>query len=127
MRICAALLVALFCLGATVPETLDGRLPSVRTLVPTDAFSGYATASATLDFADPAANTCAAALTITLAGAAVGDPVILGIPSTITIQTSQFFPTPVVTATNTVTIKFCEGATVTNNPAAGTFKVTVIK
>lgn len=84
------------------------------------------TGTASLNFADPSASTCTAAQTITVTGAIAGEPVILGVPSTITIGANQFFPEARVTATNTVSIVFCELTATTNDPAAGTFTVKVI-
>jgi hypothetical protein len=105
---------------AQIPNNITVTLAATATAV-----ANHLTGSASLDFADPSASTCTAEQTITVSGADVGDVVMLGIPS-ITISANQFFPSPRVSASNTVAIKFCEGATVTNNPAAGTYTVVVI-
>lgn len=81
--------------------------------------------SASLNCPDPAASGCSSCGTITVTGAAVGDPVIVGIPA-VTLGSTQFIPTARVTATNTVTVQICEGSTVTNDPAAGTFTAVVV-
>lgn len=80
------------------------------------------TGSAVLDFASTAA-TAVTNLTITVTGAAVGDPVILGIPNAAVTTTATY--TAWVSAANTVTVRFSPKAT--ENPASGTFNVRVIK
>lgn len=81
--------------------------------------------SATLDFPSTAAGTCEV-LTITVTGAAVGDEVLLGVPSS--IDPEGVFPTARVSATNTVEVKFCNIQTITAlDPASGTYKVSVLK
>lgn len=82
------------------------------------AFAG----SATLDFASTAAG-AVSDLTITVTGAADGDPVILGVPNASITATATF--TAWVSGTNTVTVRFSPKAT--EDPASGTFKVRVIK
>lgn len=87
--------------------------------------AGYISATATLDFPSTAAGTCEV-LTITLTGAAVGDLVMLGIPSS--IDPEGIFPTPRVSATNTVEVKFCNGQTIgALDPASGSYKFSIIK
>jgi len=81
--------------------------------------------SATLDFDDTAAGVVNDK-TITVTGAADGDVVSLGIPNASQTTTGSFFAW--VSATNTVTVRFTPGVlTGTENPASGTFKVTVTK
>lgn len=76
--------------------------------------------SATLDF--PSTGVGAVAdLTITVTGAAVGDPVLLGVPNASITTTATFWAW--VSATNTVTVRFSPKTT--EDPASGTFKVTV--
>ena len=65
-------------------------------------------------------------LTITVNGAALGDPVILGIPHAATIAPSATATyTAWVSAANTVTVRFSPKAT--ENPASGVFTVRVVK
>lgn len=79
----------------------------------------------TLDFG----NTTAGAVNdqnITVIGAALGDVVSLGVPNASQTTTGSFFAW--VSATNTVTVRFIPGVLVgTEDPASGTFKVTVTK
>jgi len=79
-------------------------------------------ASATLDFPNTTSNNVAD-LTITVTGAALGDAVSLGIPNASVTPTATF--SAWVSAANTVKIRFSPKAT--ENPASGTFKVSVIK
>jgi len=78
--------------------------------------------SANLDFPSIAAG-AVSNLTITVTGAAVGDPVILGIPNGSVTATATY--TAWVSAANTVTVRFSPKAT--ENPAAGVFNVRVVK
>jgi hypothetical protein len=78
--------------------------------------------SATLDFASTGAG-AVADLTITVTGAADGDVVSLGVPNASITATATF--TAWVSATNTVTVRFSPKAT--EDPASGTFKITVSK
>jgi hypothetical protein len=65
-------------------------------------------------------------LTITVTGAAVGDVVSVGVPNASQTTTGHFFGW--VSATNTVTIRYAIAAlTGSENPASGTFNVTVTK
>ncbi len=79
-------------------------------------------ASATLDF-DLTAVTCQD-LTITLAGAALNDEVVLGVPNG--SVTSGVDYTAWVSAAGTVTVRACTFIAA-QNPASGTFKVTVVQ
>lgn len=79
--------------------------------------------SATLDFPDTGAGTDAD-LTITVTGADDGDPVFLGIPNGAMGTNRLYFAW--VSASNTVTVRFRNLNTVTNqDPASATFNVTV--
>lgn len=78
--------------------------------------------SATLDFGNLVAIGCED-LTITVTGAADGDPVILGVPNASVVANSSY--SAWVSSANTVSVRFC--ALVSGDPASGTFKVTVSK
>lgn len=79
--------------------------------------------SATLDFPDTAGG-ASSDLTITVTGAAVGDVVSVGAPA---LPTNGSY-SAVVTATDTVTVRFSNNDLVSSvNPASGTFKVQVYK
>lgn len=80
------------------------------------------TGSAALDFPSTIL-TAVADLTITVTGAALNDPVILGVPNGSVTATATY--TAWVSAANTVTVRFSPKAT--EDPASGTFKVSVIK
>lgn len=77
--------------------------------------------TATLDFGNLAAIGCED-LTITVTGAALGDTTDIGVPNgSVPTTTAQF--SGWVSATNTVTIRYCD--LVGGNPASGTFRATV--
>lgn len=78
------------------------------------------TATATLDFPSTGAG-AVADLTVTVTGAAVNDTVVVGPPNGSVTATATF--TAWVSATNTVTVRFSPKAT--EDPASGTFRVTV--
>lgn len=81
--------------------------------------------SATLNFASTAAG-ASTDLTITVTGAADGDPVMVGAPNASTLANGVF--TAWCSATNTVTVRFTNTNLVAAlDPASGTFKVTVSK
>jgi len=81
--------------------------------------------SATLDFGSTAAG-AVTDLTITVTGAADGDVVSLSVPNASQTTTGSF--SAWVSATNTVTIRYRIAAlTGSEDPASGTFKVTVTK
>ena len=81
--------------------------------------------SATLDFSSTAAG-AVTDLTITVTGAADGDVVSLSVPNASQTSTGGF--SAWVSATNTVTVRYRIAALVgTEDPASGTFKVTVTK
>ena len=84
------------------------------------AISKHLSATATLDFANLAAIGCED-LTITVTGAAVGDTVSLGVPNASIVTNGTFFAW--VSATNTVSVKFC--TVVSGDPASGTFRADV--
>jgi len=82
-------------------------------------------ASETLDFGSTAAG-ASTDLTITVTGAADGDVVSLGVPNASVTATGRYFAW--VSATNTVTVRFSPTILVgSEDPASGTFKVTVTK
>lgn len=80
----------------------------------------HLSATATLDFANLAAIGCED-LTITVTGAALGDTVAIGVPNASIVSNGTFFGW--VSATNTVSIKFC--TVVSGDPASGTFRADV--
>jgi len=81
--------------------------------------------SATLDFGSTAAG-AVTDLTITVTGAADGDVVSLGVPNASVAATGRYFAW--VSAANTVTVRFSPTILVgSEDPASGTFKVTVTK
>jgi len=80
-------------------------------------------ATATLDFGNLVSIGCED-LTVTVTGAALGDPVSIGVPNgSVPSATTTF--SGWVSATNTVTIRCC--TLVSGDPASGTFKVNVFK
>jgi len=83
--------------------------------------------TATLDFLSTAANTCSD-LPVTLTGAALNDSVILGVPTgSMTAAVGHF--TGWVSATNIVSVRFCNTSSVITpvDPLSGTFRVTIIQ
>jgi hypothetical protein len=104
----------------------SGPTTSEKTFTLPDASGTIATiltGTATLDF--PSTNTLLSAdLTITVTGAAVGDPVALGTPAAPAANTCF---TAHVSATDTVTVRFNNYSSGTIDPASGTFKVKVFK
>lgn len=65
-------------------------------------------------------------LTITVTGSATGDVVTMGVPTAPTAVTGAFYA--FVSATNTVTVRYVNTDPLSaTDPAAGTFKVLVIK
>lgn len=83
---------------------------------------GFLTATGTLDFAEIAA-VGQADLTITVAGAAVGDTVMLGLPAA---PTAGIVFNAFVSASNTVTVRATNVTAAPVNPASATYRVTVI-
>jgi hypothetical protein len=79
------------------------------------------TGSATFDFPSIAGD--CTSTTVTVPGAAVGDYAVLTLPST-AYPSDAFFPTPQVTAANTVTIKLCT-ISLSYNAASATYRVMV--
>lgn len=83
------------------------------------------TASATLDFSATSENS-SADLTITVAGASVGDAVFLGAPNGSVLANTSY--TAWVSSTGTVTVRFNNyGGGSGANPSSGTFRVSVMK
>lgn len=86
-----------------------------------------AAGSASLDFGATAAGTCDL-LTITVTGAADGDPVSCGVPTALAASDAYQSFNYYVSATNTVTVKRCNltnTVTALSNPAAATVRCTV--
>lgn len=84
----------------------------------------YLSGSGTLDF--PSTSTLTSEdLTITVTGAAVGDPVTVGAPNGSVLSNSCY--TAWVSATNTVTVRFNNYSIGSQDPASGTFKIRVFK
>jgi hypothetical protein len=81
------------------------------------------TASASLDFSSTNAQQ-SRDLNINLPGAAVGDPVVLGIPNGAIVANSTF--TAWVSSTDNVTVRFNNYSSGSLNPNSGTFRVTII-
>jgi hypothetical protein len=84
----------------------------------------FLSTTATLDFGSLVSIGCED-LTVAVTGAVVGDTVSLGVPSGSVPSSNFYFPTPWVSAADTVTIRGC--ALVSGDPASGTFRVTVAK
>lgn len=84
----------------------------------------YLPGSATLDFASTAAQS-SSDLTITVTGAADGDPVLLGNTNASTLTNSSY--SAWVSAANTVTVRFNNYSAGAQDPASATFRVKVIK
>jgi hypothetical protein len=80
--------------------------------------------SGTLDFGNTLANTNSV-LTITVTGAADGDPVALGVPNASIIGGTCY--TAWISSANTVSVSFNNYTTGAKDPASGTFKVLVYK
>lgn len=86
---------------------------------------GWLSASAVLDFPSTSTQNTSE-LTMTVAGAAEGDMVILGVPAANGLLTrSSFFA--FVSAANTVTVRFINISSSSQNPVSGTYNVKVIK
>lgn len=82
------------------------------------------TNTASLNFPDTVAQT-SEDLTIPVTGAAVGDVVLLGVPAA--SVTANCCYTAFVNAADNVTVRFNNYSAGNINPAAGTFRVTVLK
>jgi hypothetical protein len=94
-------------------------LPDASGTIPT-----VLTGSATLDFASTL-TLASAELTITVAGAAAGDVVALGVPVAAANNDSCY--TAYVSTTDTVAVRFNNFSAGSIDPASATFKVTVFK
>lgn len=92
-------------------------------MIGTSQIAGVLTGSGTLDFSSTSAQSNSD-LTITVTGAAVGDPVSLAVPATMLDGVSYF---AWVTSANTVTVRLNNYSSSAKDPASGTFKATVIK
>ena len=82
------------------------------------------TTTSALNFAATAAQS-SSDMTVTVTGAADGDAVSLGVPNSAVSANSAY--TAWVSATDTVTIRFNNYSSGSVNPAAGTFRISVIK
>jgi len=82
------------------------------------------TATATLDFTSTSAQN-SSDLTITVTGATDGDVVNIGVPNGSTLTNSSY--SAWVSAANTVTVRFNNYSSGSQDPASGTFRVSVIK
>jgi hypothetical protein len=82
------------------------------------------TTTATLNFGQIGSNS-SASLTVTLAGAAAGDVVLLGLPTA--GVTTNITYTAYVTAPNTVTVMCVNAGTGQATTGSGTFRVTILK
>lgn len=81
--------------------------------------------TAILDFGNTAAGS-ASDLTVTITGAADGDPITLGVPNSSTVANGNF--TAWVSAANTVTVRYINPNLITAlDPGSGTFKIIVHK
>jgi hypothetical protein len=83
----------------------------------------YMTVAAVIDFASIAAGTCAES-TITLPGASAGDPVAPGWPAG---MESGLIGTMRISASNTVAVRVCNLSGTSVDPAAATFRATVVR
>jgi hypothetical protein len=108
--------------NAVAYTTADARFSSGATL-------NYLSGTASLNFGATAAGTCDS-LTITVTGAADGNPVSIGIPAALaTADTYQSFHA-FVSGADTVTVKRCNltnATTALSDPAAATVRATVLK
>lgn len=102
--------------GNAILETTSGGVQSWR--------QQSIAVTASLNF-NNTANQTSSDLTITVTGAAVGDCVSLGVDPAAVIANTCY--TAWVSAADTVTVRFNNYGTTSQNPAAGTFKVIVTK
>lgn len=100
------------------PEFAALKIDSTGTLI-----QAVISASATLDFPNTAAQT-SSDLTITVTGAAVGDPVFLAIPAA--PDANSCF-TAWVSGANTVTVRFNNYSAGAIDPASGSYRACVFK
>jgi hypothetical protein len=82
------------------------------------------TATGVLDFPNTLTLT-SSDLTIALNGAAIGDVVLLGVDNASVLANSCY--TAWVSAANTVTVRFSNYSVAAQNPASGTFRVSIVK
>ena len=85
---------------------------------------GVLSATGTLDFASTLTLASPADLTVTVAGAAVGDAVFIGCPAAVQ---AGFIFMGFVSAANTVTIRGFNVTAGTLDPASATYRVTVVQ
>ena len=102
--------------SAKIVVSSDGAITSIT--------NGRLSATATLDFASIAAG-AEASLTVTVTGAATGDPVSLGLPAAFTAGISVAGAW--VSSANTVTIKLRNTTVGAIDPASGSYTVIVHK
>ncbi len=111
------------------PETGAVEVNTSGTLFYTPASTRYELStilkgSATLDFPNTLTQ-ISSDLTITVTGAADGDPVMVGVPNG-SVQDNTSY-TAWVSSANTVTVRFSNHSASSHDPASGTFKVVVNK
>ena len=101
------------------------RTGSALTIGIDSSFLQVISANGTLNFPSTAAAS-SSDLTFEATGAALGDPVCLGVPSVSVVVNSLY--TAWVSATNTITVRFTNNhATNAGDPASGIFKVKILK
>lgn len=88
-------------------------------------FKKYLSATGTLDFASAAAGVCSTDLTITVTGAAAGDLAFVTPPNAAVNAGSQF--TAWISAANTVKVRHCNISAGANDPASGSYRVSVLQ
>lgn len=84
----------------------------------------YLTASSALDFGPIATGTCAADLTLSLPGAAVGDAVAPGWPAALE---AGLIGNMRVSAANTIAVRLCNFSGGTVDPAGATYRSTIVR
>lgn len=119
-----------FATGSLLTTTVNGAVEwNAGQMYATNATNRYKvgyflTGSATLNF--PSTLTAAVSdLTLTVTGASLNDVVDVGVPNGAITATATFFAW--VSATDVVTVRFSHNSVGSEDPASGTFKVTVNK
>lgn len=105
-------------------KNFDGTNESIAAGGVTYILAKTLTNTASLDFPNTAAQN-SSDLTITVTGAAVGDVVLLGVDNASVNANSCY--TAFVSAANTVTVRFNNYSAAAIDPAAGTFRVSIVK
>ena len=115
-----AVIAVLLCIGA---RWSDDRFVSGSS---STEVKKYFSTTASLDFDQAGtalATGCSTDLTVSVTGAAVGDLVAIGVPNGSVNPDSMFMGW--VSSTNNVTVRHCTITIGANNPASGTFRVSV--